>query len=92
MAKSKAELIELFGSEAEDGGKWMLQCLKHWHIMQFTSKKVALGHKAHPEWWCEPCMDDSTYCYTCEMQFPDYYLNADGTADRHEGHEIGKGQ
>jgi hypothetical protein len=91
MTIAKAELIELFDDEAEDGGRWMLVCRKHHHVIQFTTKRTALSFKAHPDEWCEPCMDDSTYCYTCEVQFPAHCIGDDGTVWLHEGHRIGKG-
>lgn len=83
------ELYEVFGSTIEDGGKWQLFCAKHFQILQFTNKKVAASFKNRPEEWCEFCRDDSGFCYTCELPVPDYYMLSDGSAIKHEGHELG---
>jgi len=91
MAKriKTVELCEMFGSEIEHGGRWGLICTKHSQSCQFTNKRVAASWKNKPETWCEFCQDDSNFCYTCGFDVPDWAMLPDGTAIRHEGHELG---
>lgn len=46
------------GLSAEDGGKWVLVCETHGHIIQDTNKRRLLGWKRYPKEWCEACMEE----------------------------------
>jgi hypothetical protein len=87
---NQVEVVEFFGSEIEDGGKWGMICNLHHEMFQDTNKRRLMTFKKHSEIWCMGCQDDSNFCYTCEISVPDFYF-VDGVWTSHVGHVFGKG-
>ena len=50
--------VDEIGLSENDGGKWVLICDVHGHIIQDTNRRRLNGWKSHTIEWCEACMEE----------------------------------